>query len=126
MVDIYLDPVTGDLDFTNNTLRLTENLGELTRQKILITLQTFRGEWGVNINFGIPWLKNKNNPIQLLGPTNKAVVDRWVREATLNVEAVRDFEEYLSVQDKQLRSLETSFRVNLTDGSQVSIDNFTI
>jgi hypothetical protein len=125
MTDIYLNPATNDIDLTNNTMRLTANNGELIRQKILITLQTFRGEWAANTQFGVPWMKNKNNSIQLLGPSDKDTVDSYVKAAVEGVDGVNDFITYYSTRDRQTREMDITFLVD-TDEGEITIDNFSL
>ena len=81
MTDIFLDPLTNDIDLVNNVMRLTANTEELSRQRVQIWLGIFKGEWFFNIVAGIPYLANDNNPVQLLGVgTNKDAFDREIKE----------------------------------------------
>ena len=87
MVDIYIDPITNDIDLTNNTIRLTKSVEELTRQQVSITLNAFRGEWRFNIDFGVPYLANDNNQTQLLGAgDNTNLLDLAIKDAILSNE----------------------------------------
>jgi len=88
LVDIFLNVSTGDIDLTNNQMRLTANIEECVRQKVQITLQTFRGEWIFNILQGVPYLENDNNPVQLLGKTSKSFFDTTVKTAIESVEGI--------------------------------------
>jgi hypothetical protein len=88
LVDFFLNVSTGDIDLTDNQMRLTANIEECVRQKVLITLETFRGEWVFNINFGVPYLENSNNKVQLLGKTSKTFFDTTVKSAIEDVEGI--------------------------------------
>lgn len=121
MTDIYLDPISNDIYLENNLARLTEKEEELIRQKLLITISTFRGEWGFNINFGIPYIANENNPVQIMGKGNKRLLDILLRAAILNTEGVESFVNYSSIQDPQLRSVTINFSVNTDSGNIVSV-----
>ncbi len=90
-VDFYLNPSTGDIDLTNGIVRLTRSKEEVSRQQIEISLSTFRGEWIYNINAGIPWLQNRNNPIQLLGKnTSPELIESLVRQDIFQREFVEE------------------------------------
>lgn len=99
LVDIFLDPLTGDLSLVDSQMRLTANIEECVRQKVEITLRTFKGEWDFNILFGVPYLENDNNPTQLLGKTSKAFFDITIKTTIESVEGivqVLDFESTLT------------------------------
>lgn len=54
MSDLRLDPVTGDLDISNDALYLTDGADALAqRLKLRLSMQT--GEWFLNITDGIDW-----------------------------------------------------------------------
>ena len=54
MSDLRLDPVTGDLDISNDQLRLTEG-AEAIAQRMRLRLSMQTGEWFLNITDGIDW-----------------------------------------------------------------------
>src|SRR5690606_6447678 len=127
MVDIYLNPATNDIDLANNTMRLTETTEESTRQRVLITLNTNRGEWKFNISFGVPWLSNEDNPIQLLGRTPKYIIDAAVKEAILSRKGIISLNSYSSETDKQTRIMTISFRAETEEGEIITVnDNISI
>lgn len=52
-LDLYLDPVTGDLpDFNRHVVG-----AELTAQRISVRLQTHVGDWKLERTAGVPWLE---------------------------------------------------------------------
>lgn len=126
MVDIYIDPATNDIGFANNTMRITQSQGELTRQKIQIWLALYRGEWFANVVAGIPYLKNDFNPVQLLGQPDKSLFDLYIREGILSREGVKSLDRYESIFDKAQRTLSVSFTFTVTEGEVVSVENFPI
>lgn len=121
MVDIYLDPVTNDLDLTGNTLRLTKTVQENTRQRVLITLNTNKGEWPFNISFGIPWLKNENNNTQLLGKTSKNIIDSAIKKAILTRQGIVSIEQYSSTLDKVTRRMTVNFKALTETGDIITV-----
>ena len=116
MVDIYLNPITNDIDLSGNTIRLTETNEENSRQRVLIVLNVNKGEWQFNINFGIPWLKNEFNPIQLLGKTSKSIIDSAIKKAILTREGILSLENYTSSLEQNTRILTVSFKAITEDG----------
>jgi hypothetical protein len=54
LVDLPIDPVTGDLAFVNGTLTLTSGIAAVA-QGIRIRLQMIRGEWFLDLDAGVPY-----------------------------------------------------------------------
>jgi len=114
--DIYINPLTHDIDLTNKSMRLTNSIPESSRQQVDINLKTFKGEWFANILAGIPYLANDTNPIQLLGVTDKAFFDTIIKSNILARENVKEIKDYTSVLDKNKREIVIDFvAVTLTD-----------
>lgn len=89
MTDLLLDNSTKDLVIDDGDLTLIPTLEQEALQAVTTTLNTFRGEWFMNISYGVPWLANENNPIQLLGSKDKVEFDSFVRQSiTSNPEIV--------------------------------------
>lgn len=84
MSDILFDQELNDIAIEDGDL-VYINLKELeAQQAVAITLRTFRGEWFANVNFGVPYLSNDNNEIQLLGGKDKGLLDGYLRAAILS------------------------------------------
>lgn len=126
MTDYYLDPTTGDLDLTGDTISLITEKSVLARQKLFITLSTYRGEWPFNVLFGTPYLANDNNDIQLLGKSQKGFVDVTLKSVILGVDLVTSLVEFSSTLDARTRVYTLNFKVAVEGGEIVSVDNFTI
>lgn len=119
--DIYLDPLTNDLSFINGEIRLTESIEEVVRQKVSIALRTYRGEWFANIEQGVPYLENDNNPIQILGKTSKTVFDTTVRSEILEVQGVTNVTYYESTLDRVNSTITISFQATTKSGEDISL-----
>lgn len=117
MSDIYLNPTTYDLDIINGEFRLCASLEELTPQKVYITLNMNKGNWKFNINQGVAWLANENNPIQLLGKKPKGVIDSAIKQAVLNTEGVIRIDEYSSYASPSDRVLNVDITFETEEGS---------
>jgi hypothetical protein len=126
MTDIFLDPLTNDIQLTNNVMRLTANTEELSRQRVQIWLGIFKGEWFANITAGIPYLVNDNNPEQLLGVTSKATFDLFIKTGITTRSGIVDLLSYSSTLDNSTRTLTISFEASTETGEIVSVDNVTI
>lgn len=119
-VDLLLDG-SGDLDLTNGQLRLTPDLQTVIRQKVQITLRAFKGEYFANINFGVPYLENDNNPVQLLGDRiSKDIFDTYMREAILSVPGVVSLTEYSSAVNNTGEILTIEFSAQIESGEVIS------
>ena len=122
MPDLYLNPNTNDIEFFNGLSRLTQNSGEDARQGVSYILKLFRGEWFKDTTEGIPYIRNADNPLQLLGKSNKDIFDAYIKEAILSVEAVNAIDIYESLWNKKERKIQITARIRAVDGSTVSID----
>ena len=125
-VDIYLDPITGDINLTNNNMRMTANIEESSRQQVTINLSMFKGEWFANILAGIPYIANDNNPDQLLGPNGKNLLDATIKEGITSRENITQLTTYSSTLDKVNRSLAVSFSAVTNSGEVISEEDLAI
>ena len=124
-VDILLDD-SGDIDLTNSTMTLTPDIQTSSRQQCLIDLKTYRGEWIFNINAGVPYLANDNNPIQLLGKSPQSLVDFYIRASILGRENITEILSYTSELDRSTRKSTISFKALTNSGEVVSVVDATI
>jgi len=120
MVDIFIDPLTHDISLEDNQMRLTASVEELTRQKVAVTLLAFRGEWFANQTYGVPYLQQGTNTLQLLGKTNKNIADTEIKDAILTRDGVVSITKYESSLDSQ-RNLIVSAEVLTETGETVTI-----
>ncbi len=126
MTDIFLDPITNDIDLTNNIMRLTANQEELSRQRVQIWLGLFKGEWFANILAGIPYLKNPNNPEQLLEVVNKEVFDLAIKTGIITRPGIVELVSYTSTLDNITRTLNINFEATTLTGEITSVSDLTI
>ena len=93
----YLLNDSGDMTLINGVVQFTDTTEQSSRQQVLISLSTYRGEWDFNILAGIPWLENDNNNIKLLGKVDKRLIDSYIKEDILNRENITEITSYESV-----------------------------
>lgn len=109
--DIYLNPETGDIDLNlGTTVTLCPTESELTRQRCLINLRMFRGEWFANILYGVPYFS------RVYRKNSKAVTDNIFKSTIRNTEGVVSLESYESTLDPKTRKLTVSFSFKALDG----------
>ena len=121
MADIYIDPISHDIPLVNNRMVLVSTEEEATRQRLVITLRAYKGEWQFNINYGVPYLKNDNNPVQLLGKSSVDLLDLEIKQAILNTDGVVSLDSFTSVFDKAQRTVEINFAAVTESGELISV-----
>ena len=121
-LDFYIDPATGDLDFSNG-LRLTEVGGEAVAQKVNIRLRFFFGEWRLYRSQGTKWFETV-----LTKSATDYNINQEIQRRVLDTEGVRAIEDYKFSRDNPKRSFECSFRI-LTDNddtAEITIEDIGI
>lgn len=116
MADLLLD-VNGDLSISNGDLQITPDIQNLVKQSLIITLKTFRGEWKYNINYGVPYVSNENNPIQILGKVKKNIFDLHIKEAIVSVPGIISLDSYTSDIDFPRQRITVNFKATTSFGS---------
>ena len=124
--DLLIDPVTNDLLLVKGEVTLIQDSPELVRQRLSITLNTFRGEWFFNTRYGVPYLENTNNPVAILSKTSINIFDYEIRRAISETEGVRAITSYTSELNKINRKVSVSFTVSLEDGSSLEVSDVAL
>lgn len=102
-----------DLEFTDNDLRLTETESESLAQRLKIKLLTFRGEWFLNTQEGIPYYQRifrKNTP--------KETIDAVFKQAILSEPEVIQLNEFNSSINRQFRIYRLNFIVRSSNSDE--------
>lgn len=121
-VDYLLDD-NGDIALVNGSIVLTDTIEQSSKQQTLISLNTFKGEWAFNILAGIPWIKNENNNVSVLGKGTKELLDSLVQQDILDRENIVRILFYESILDKPNRKLSLSFTAETEEGSTITIND---
>ena len=103
----------GDAVFINGPLTsegITTNPEDVVAQRLRIRLQTFRGEWFLNTEYGVSYWQRI-----LAKKTTKVAVDRIFQQQILSERGVRELVSFSST--FQNRRYEMSFVVRVLDGS---------
>lgn len=115
MSDIYLDPTTGDLSITEGKLRLTQTIPEDTRQRLSIKLRTYRGEWFLDLDAGLPYLQ------EILVKGNKTLADTLIKNKIRQDSGVAQLIDYVSSINNTTNTFIVSFRASTTDGTIIQV-----
>ena len=115
-----LSPSYGDLTFKNGPLTpefTTQSRTEVVAQRLLIRLRTFRNEWFLDTEYGVPYFQS------ILGrKTTKSAVDLIFQREILAENGVREITYFESTFANRQYSL--TFRVKVTTGDET--ENITI
>ncbi|AHJ63450.1 Phage-related protein [Granulibacter bethesdensis] len=101
--DIILADATRDVFLTNGDLILSDGLARV-RQEIGITLRAWRGEWFLDLDFGIPYLQNV-----LVKEPQRVVLQSIFAAAIASVPDVEAVESLTATLDRPSRTLSIVF-----------------
>lgn len=109
--DLKLDPVTHELVVDTFDLVFLDGIDRV-QQQIRIRLQFFKGEWFLDLDFGVPWFQD------ILGvkPPPITRAESAIREAILGVPDVASIERFSIDYLGSGRELQVSFRAKTTFG----------
>jgi hypothetical protein len=106
-----------DIVFVNGSCPVTSNRTEAVAQRLLIKLKTFRGEWFLDTEYGIPYWQ------RILGrKVSKSAIDNIFQEKILEEKGVSEITSFSSTFEGRGYSLE--FKVKVTSGDET--DTITI
>jgi hypothetical protein len=121
--DYLLDKNTGDISIIKGVIQFTRSKQDSSRQQVFISLSTYRGEWGFNIEAGIPYIKNDNNFISILGKVDKSLLDSYVTQDILLRESIVALNSYSSILDKNTRQITISFEAETDSGEIIQLND---
>ena len=121
MEDLYLDPDTNDFVFENGDIKWVPTNQELCRQRIVMALKTFKGEWFRDASYGMPYLSNDENSLQLLGNKDKTLFDAELRRTILKDPTAKRITSYKTKFDNESGTLTAEASV-LTDFGEIIIN----
>ena len=110
MSDLRINETTGDLDLSGGDLILTEN-EETIDQHVRANLRSFKGEWFLNLDEGVPYyqdiLKKNQSPV---------LIDAILKEAILNSYGVTELTAFEIKVDTETRKMFLDFEINTVEG----------
>jgi hypothetical protein len=125
-VDLLIsqDPISpdyGDIVWRNGPLRkeeTTQSRVDVVGQRLLILLRTFKGEWFLDTEYGIPYFQS------ILGmKTSKSAVDLIFQKAILAENGVKELTFFESTFVNRQYSM--TFRVKVTTGEESGLITIT-
>lgn len=103
--DLKLDD-SNSLIFEDNDFQLTTKTSEICKQSLGITLTTWKGEWFLDTDFGVPYLQ------EIIGVARKKdIVDKIFLSYIAQNEYVDSIQSYSSTQDRTGRYYTATFTV---------------
>ena len=121
---ISQDPISpdyGDIVWRNGPLRkeeTTQSRVDVVGQRLLILLRTFKGEWFLDTEYGIPYFQS------ILGmKTSKSAVDLIFQKAILAENGVKELTFFESTFVNRQYSM--TFRVKVTTGEESGLITIT-
>ena len=115
MIDLKLDPVTGDLDISNNQLSTTTEGVPSVAQRLRIRLRFFYQEWVLDRSKGTKWFE-----LILRKDVDKFAADQEIRKQILETDGVATIESWESDLDTRTRKYTTQFTVRTEDRELVT------
>lgn len=110
-MDLLLDEKTHDMVFSNGATPVTTTPQITVAQRLKIRLQTFQGEYFMNLQAGVPYYQRIFGKIK-----NKSTIDTIFQSEILADEGVIELVDYQSTLDNTLRFLTVTFSVRTSDG----------
>jgi len=108
--DLFLDPVTGDLDVSQATARMVTDV----RQAVQIRLRFFAAEWFLDVRKGVPYYAQI-----LVKAPNLDHVGSIFRRTIVNTPGVGELLAFALDYDEQRRTLNVTWRAD-TDQGEIS------
>ena len=88
----------------------TQSRTDVVAQRLLIRLKTFKSEWFLDVDYGVPWLQ------QILGKKiSKASLDLILQEQILLENGVKELVSFSSTFKNRAYSMTFSIKVNTGD-----------
>lgn len=117
MIDIALDPATGDLLLSDFDLSLIADISQVA-QNLSIRLRFFLGEWFLDTTAGIPYYQ-----YILIKAPNQIQVESFIKEEISNTTGVTQITAFSSSFISDSRSYNVNFQViALNDTLQIELE----
>lgn len=117
MTDIRLDELTNDILISGGKLSIISDNARAVRQRLLIRLRTFKGEWFLDSAVGVPYFQSI-----LRQGVRKELVDVLLKRTILETEGVQRITSYSSTLNRQLRTYSASFSVTTLQGDSLLLE----
>tara|TARA_R100000656_G_scaffold119768_1_gene93780 strand:+ start:3371 stop:3742 length:372 start_codon:yes stop_codon:yes gene_type:complete len=116
-MDLLLDPVTHDIIYQNGKTLVTQSKADVVAQRLKIKLNTFLGEWFLDLDVGIPYFQQILNKVR-----NKSTIDAIFQRAILEDPDVIEMISYTSDLNGRSRTFSLDFAVRVENNEIVPIN----
>lgn len=113
--DVQMDPVTGDLDISGNTMHLIDSNQISLRQRLWIRFSVWTGDWYFDELFGFPYRAFIGNKV------TKSVLDGRIKAEVRAEDDVLDITDFTSTMDVVVRSYTCYMTVTTREGDVINI-----
>ncbi|QYC52531.1 hypothetical protein [Salmonella phage SSBI34] len=114
-VDFALDPLTGDLDFSGQSINLIESNQLSLRQRLYLRFAIWSGDWWFDETFGFPYRAFISKK------TIKSVLDGRIKSEVRMEPDVMEISEFRSEMDVVNRTYQCFFTVVTQEGIEVNM-----
>lgn len=124
MKNLYLDTITKDLEVYGNNFRFTANDSEYVAQKVDCNFNTWKGEYWLNIDLGIPYLdsidrRDRTKNILGVSPDYNFLRSVFVKELK-SIDEVKRILNIEFLKDDIAKNITVSWMVSLSDNNVLS------
>ena len=117
MIDLALDPTTGDLLITDFDLSIVTGVNQVA-QNLAIRLRFFLAEWYLDLTAGVPYYQ-----YFLVKAPNQIQIESFLKEEIANTRGVSEITEFSSSFNPDVRSYNVNFSViALNDTLQIQME----
>ena len=115
MSDLLLNPITGDIEVSENSLFITEEGSEAIAQRLKIRLRFFFKEWVLDRSKGTKWFE-----VVLKKGVDQFAADAEIRQIVLDTPEIKTIENWTSSIDSRTRQYDVRFDVKSEEGELLS------
>lgn len=111
MIDIALDPTTGDILLVDHSAQLVQDIDQVA-QNLAIRLRFILGEWYLNILAGVPYYE-----YFFVKSPNQIQVESFLKEAIVDTPGILQITSFSSAYDNAHRRFSVNFSAQTESGN---------
>ena len=110
----------GDLDISQNKLKLATTSSQQIKQRLYLRLFTNQGEWVFNTQLGIPWI-TAGKEMQILAKGSESFTEAIIRKVILETEGVQKINSFDISYDPISREGKINVKVQIIGDVEIEI-----
>lgn len=116
--DIILSKPNNDITFSGNDLAFfVKDSPDFVAQRLEIKLRNDKGEWFLDINYGIPWMKS------ILSQGNKkSLADNYIRKTIIEDPAIKSITSYSSTLSKTVLTVKFTAKLITNELTTITLE----